>query len=150
MYVLFTICRVIIYLLLFGVDATPFLQLVTWGFRSPHCCASGAPGIRNEVELLKADFNSRLKQIIFSSVVGAYYSSYIPWCFAQVKENIFFNIIRFCNDYFVFQSFVYFDIVRIVRHLFLVWVGLVTQHATQCLSARYCDQLHRAALHLGK
>lgn len=48
------------------------------------------------------------------------------------------------------QPFLYFDVYRVIRHLALVWLGLFTQHATHCLSARYCDHLHRAALHLGR
>ncbi|XP_077293544.1 transmembrane protein 39A isoform X2 [Arctopsyche grandis] len=119
-----------VYLLLFGMHGAPFIQLDVPGYRPPHCCANGAPAIRNEVEMLKADFNQRLKQIIFSSLVGAYYAGFVPWCFAQ--------------------HFLHYDVYRIIRHLALVWLGLFTQHAAHCLSARYCDHLHRAALHLGR
>jgi hypothetical protein len=40
--------------------------------------------IREEVQVLKADFNNRMKQIIFSSVLNAYYAGFVPCCFAQV------------------------------------------------------------------
>lgn len=73
------------------MHTNPFLQLEGPGIRIPHCCANGAPAVRNEVELLKADFNQRLKQIIFSSLVGAYYAGFIPWCFAQVCWTKFLN-----------------------------------------------------------
>lgn len=72
------------YLLLFGCRLSPLLQVGAGGVTAPHCCAAAAPAVRLEVDELKADFNARLKQVIFSSVVGAYYSSYVPWCFAQV------------------------------------------------------------------
>lgn len=68
------------------MHGSSFVQLDGLRIRVPHCCANGAPAIRNEVEMLKADFNQRLKQIIFSSLVGAYYAGFVPWCFAQVKN----------------------------------------------------------------
>jgi hypothetical protein len=40
--------------------------------------------IREEVEVLKTDFNNRMKQILFSSVLNAYYAGFVPCCFAQV------------------------------------------------------------------
>jgi hypothetical protein len=40
--------------------------------------------IREEVEVLKADFNNRMKQVIFSSVLNAYFAGFLPCCFAQV------------------------------------------------------------------
>jgi hypothetical protein len=49
-----------------------------------HNCSLSPQAIREEVEILKADFNNRMKQIIFSSVLNAYYAGFVPCCFAQV------------------------------------------------------------------
>ncbi|KAH9631691.1 hypothetical protein HF086_014692 [Spodoptera exigua] len=74
--------RAVIYFLLFGFQSGPFLELNT---SDPplHCCTHDAAQIRTEVEALRHDFNDRMKKIIFNSVVGAYYSSFIPCTFAQ-------------------------------------------------------------------
>jgi hypothetical protein len=49
-----------------------------------HNCSMSAQAIREEVEVLKTDFNNRMKQILFSSVLNAYYAGFVPCCFAQV------------------------------------------------------------------
>jgi len=40
--------------------------------------------IRDEVETLKTDFNGRVTQILFDSMLCAYYMGCVPLCFAQV------------------------------------------------------------------
>jgi hypothetical protein len=49
-----------------------------------HNCSMSPQEIREEVEVLKTDFNNRMKQILFSSVLNAYYAGFVPCCFAQV------------------------------------------------------------------
>lgn len=44
--------------------------------------------IREEVDYLKTDFNIRMKQVLFSSVLNAYYAGFVPCCFAQVNTNL--------------------------------------------------------------
>lgn len=51
-----------------------------------HACSSNPSEIRLEVEELKMNFNSRVKQILFNSVLNAYYAGFIPCCFAQVNN----------------------------------------------------------------
>lgn len=73
---------------MFGFKTTPFFELVDCDDEiSPplHACTSVAGDIRQEVGKLKSNFNSRLKQILFSSVLNAYYAGFVPCCFAQVN-----------------------------------------------------------------
>jgi len=49
-----------------------------------HSCVLTPDIIRDEVETLKIDFNNRVKQILFNSMLTAYYMTFVPLCFAQV------------------------------------------------------------------
>lgn len=51
-----------------------------------HTCTLTPESIRTEVEHLKNDFNSRLKQVLFNSLLTAYYMTFVPLCFAQVRN----------------------------------------------------------------
>ena len=75
--------RAVIYFILFGTDSVPFLFLHC---TSPlmHSCSHDPEQIRAEVEYLRQDFNQRVKKILCNSIFGAYYSSFVPCCFAQV------------------------------------------------------------------
>ena len=48
-----------------------------------HCTLS-PDSIRYEAECLRTDFNLRIKQVIFNSVVNAYFVGFIPVKFTQV------------------------------------------------------------------
>jgi hypothetical protein len=50
-----------------------------------HNCSMNPDIVRQEVEVLKKDFNQRIKQILFNSLLTAYYMTFIPLCFAQVS-----------------------------------------------------------------
>lgn len=119
----------VIYFLLFGFQSSPFLELNT---SDPplHCCSHDATQVRAEVDALRQDFNVRMKKIIFNSVVGAYYSSFIPCCFAQ--------------------AYVYYDVYAAMQQTAFVWGGLFARYTAQLVGAAYCDVPHRAALHLGR
>ncbi|XP_075975693.1 transmembrane protein 39A [Anticarsia gemmatalis] len=119
----------VIYFLLFGFHSSPFLELNN---SDPplHCCSHDAAQVRAEVDALRQDFNVRMKKIIFNSVVGAYYSSFIPCCFAQ--------------------SYLYYDVYAASQQTAFVWAGLFARYTSQLVSATYCDVPHRAALHLGR
>src|SRR5690349_9309752 len=55
-----------------------------------HSCSNNAMDVRQEVFLLRGDFNNRFKQIIFTSVLNAYYvSSHSP--FVVLKFQLFFH-----------------------------------------------------------
>ncbi|GAB0090812.1 transmembrane protein 39A [Sergentomyia squamirostris] len=134
---LFCLCYpLLVYLIIFGVKLEPFLKTIHpnntiyLGGIPLHCCSTNPSNIRDEVEVLKSDFNNRFKQIIFTSACNAYYAGFIPCCFSQ--------------------SFLYYDLFWATQHLAFIWLSGFTAAAVQCFPTRYCDVLHRAALHLGQ
>lgn len=86
--------------------------------------------IRQEIGEMRSDFNNRFKQIIFTSVLNSYYACFIPWCFV--------------NKHLYYSKF------WVTQHLFFTWISLFTMCAGYCLSIKYCDVLHRSAIHLGQ
>ncbi|CAG4935412.1 unnamed protein product [Parnassius apollo] len=126
---IFYLCYpVAVYITLFGFQSSPFLELDN---ETPplHCCSHDPQHARNEADTLTADFNLRLKKILFNSVLGAYYTSFVPCCFAP--------------------TYLYYDVYAASQQVGLVWGALYGRYAAQLLSAAYCDVLHRSALHLG-
>jgi hypothetical protein len=55
------------------------------------------------VQVLKTDFNARLKQVLFNSIVSVYYAAFVPCCFAP--------------------NALHYDFAWVGRHALLVWVG---------------------------
>lgn len=51
-----------------------------------HSCPLSPDLIRNEVECLKADFNHRIKEVLFNSLFSAYYVAFLPLCFVKVSR----------------------------------------------------------------
>ena len=47
-------------------------------------CSMSPDGVRYEAECLRTDFNLRMKQILFNSLVSAYYVGFVPVKFTQV------------------------------------------------------------------
>merc|ERR1712062_288896 len=43
--------------------------------------------VRQEVQVLKSDFNGRLKQVLFNAMVRTYYAAFVPCCFAPSALN---------------------------------------------------------------
>lgn len=122
-----------IYLILFGFNVNPFFQLINWSSNITlpplHACSSNAIDIRREVENLRNNFNNRVKQILFSALVNAYYAGFIPCCFAQ--------------------SVLHYDVYWATQHVLFIFLSGFTAFSVHILSLRYCDILHRSALHLG-
>ena len=52
-----------------------------------HSCSTSPEAIRDEADALKTDFNNRIKQVLFNSMITAYYMGFIPLCFAQVRQS---------------------------------------------------------------
>ena len=48
-------------------------------------CTMSPDSVRYEAECLRTDFNLRMKQILFNSLVSAYYVGFVPVKFTQVK-----------------------------------------------------------------
>lgn len=135
-YVVIYLCYpIIIYFITFGFDIEPFLRTVFEGDSvymngTPlHCCSTNPSTIRAEIDALKKDFNNRFKQVVFTTLLNAYYASVIPCCFAQ--------------------KYLYYDIWVTTSHMAFVVIGGLTMCTMFCFPANYCDVLHRAALHLG-
>ncbi|KAF4801734.1 Transmembrane protein [Turdus rufiventris] len=95
-----------------------------------HSCPLSPDLIRNEVECLKADFNRRIKEVLFNSLFSAYYVAFLPLCFVKSTQ--------------------YYDMRWSCEHLIMVWINAFVMLTTQLLPPKYCDLLHRSAAHLGK
>uniref|UniRef100_A0A6B2FGG7 Transmembrane protein 39A n=1 Tax=Bothriechis nubestris TaxID=1766655 RepID=A0A6B2FGG7_9SAUR len=95
-----------------------------------HSCPLSPDLIRNEVEGLKADFNRRIKEVLFNSLFSAYYVAFLPLCFVKSTQ--------------------YYDMRWSCEHLIMVWINAFVMLTTQLLPPKYCDLLHRSAAHLGK
>ncbi|XP_053254957.1 transmembrane protein 39B isoform X1 [Podarcis raffonei] len=103
---------------LYGMEAMP-----------THACCLSPDLIRNEVEYLKMDFNWRMKEVLVSSMLSAYYVAFVPVWF--VKNTQYYDK-RWSCELFLLVSIS--TSVILMQHL---------------LPARYCDLLHKAAAHLG-
>ena len=68
--------------------AKDFIEKETYLF---HNCVLTPDIIRDEVENLKIDFNNRVKQVLFNSMLTAYYMTFVPLCFAQVSSLVSFS-----------------------------------------------------------
>lgn len=60
---------------LYGVQAMP-----------THACCLSPDLIRKEVEYLKMDFNWRMKEVLVSSMLSAYYVAFVPVWFVKVRN----------------------------------------------------------------
>ncbi|XP_045449823.1 transmembrane protein 39A [Melitaea cinxia] len=120
----------VLYFICFGVDSTPFLELHKTEMPLMHSCSHDPEQIHKEVEVLRQEFNLRLKKIVFNSVLGAYYTSFVPCGFAQ--------------------PFVQYDVVAAAQQTALVWGTLCGRYTAHLLAASATDAPHRAARHLGR
>ncbi|KAG7466017.1 hypothetical protein MATL_G00160350 [Megalops atlanticus] len=103
---------------LYGVQAMP-----------THACCLSPDLIRKEVEYLKMDFNWRMKEVLVSSMLSAYYVAFVPVWFVKSTQYV---DRRWSCELFILVSVS--TSVTLMRHL---------------LPPRYCDLLHKAAAHLG-
>uniref|UniRef100_F7E109 Transmembrane protein 39B n=1 Tax=Monodelphis domestica TaxID=13616 RepID=F7E109_MONDO len=62
---------------LYGAEAMP-----------THACCLSPDLIRNEVEFLKMDFNWRMKEVLVSSMLSAYYVAFVPVWFVKVSATV--------------------------------------------------------------
>ncbi|NP_001171024.2 transmembrane protein 39B [Taeniopygia guttata] len=103
---------------MYGMEAMP-----------SHACCLSPDLIRSEVEFLKMDFNWRMKEVLVSSMLSAYYVAFVPVWF--VKNTQYYDKRWSCE---------LFLLVSISTSVILM---------QYLLPARYCDLLHKAAAHLG-
>lgn len=59
-------------------------QLYSMETMPTHACCLSPDLIRNEVEYLKVDFNWRMKEVLLSSMLSAYYVAFVPVWFVKV------------------------------------------------------------------
>ncbi|KAJ7428637.1 hypothetical protein WISP_01142 [Willisornis vidua] len=52
-----------------------------------HACCLSPDLIRGEVKYLKMDFNWRMKEVLVSSMLSAYYVAFVPVWFVKVSEG---------------------------------------------------------------
>lgn len=137
-YVVIYLCYpLIVYIFTFGLQIEPFLRTAYESNSSlylngipTHSCSTNPVTIRAEVDVLRADYNNRFKQVVFTALLNAYYAAFIPCCFAQ--------------------SYLYYDLYWATQHLGFVVLGSLTMCMIFCFPAHYCDVMHMAALHLGQ
>ena len=121
-------------MLIFGFQIEPFLRShaeVDGAYFNGiplHCCSSNANAIRDEIELLKNDFNFRFKQVLFTSVINAYYAGFVP-CFLAVS--------------------VYYNVFWATLQITFMWFSGIAMSAVFLFPSKYSDILHRSSLHLG-
>ncbi|MEE6484130.1 hypothetical protein FKM82_013766 [Ascaphus truei] len=94
-----------------------------------HACCLSPDLIRSEVHYLKLNFNWRVREVLLSAMLSAYYVAFVPVWF--VKSTQYYDK-RWSCELFLQVS--------------LSTSVILTQHL---LPARYCDLMHKAAAHLG-
>ena len=147
--------RISLYFLLFGFVGEPFLELlpdlteVNQNSRIKifqdnagvyHCSSLmsnytnpipiNPETVRQEVQILKSDFNARLKQVLFNTMVSTYYATFIPCCFTPNALN--------------------YETPWVFRHGLLVFFGCGVLYAMQVFPSTYIHMLHRTAIKLGQ
>lgn len=139
-HILYLYYLIVVYFIIFGPSMEPFLDLIPEYSRirqgtsvTPrpiyHACSATPEGVRQEVEVLKSDCNTRIKQSLFNALMVGYYVGIIPLFFAQ--------------------STLQYDTFWVTQHAVFMFLSSMTLYLVYCFPPRYCDILHRAALHLG-
>ncbi|XP_078699401.1 transmembrane protein 39A-A-like [Branchiostoma floridae x Branchiostoma belcheri] len=111
-------------------DTSTLIKGHLWPDFPQHQCLLCPQSIRDEVEVMKADFNNRIKEILFNSMLCAYYVGFIPVCFVQ--------------------KYLHYDVWWSCQHILFVWINTFVMLMAQYIPPSYCDTLHRCAMHLGK
>ncbi|XP_052237907.1 transmembrane protein 39A-like isoform X2 [Dreissena polymorpha] len=156
LYCLFLCCPIVTYLFLFGPSLKPLYQKsLNWPSavseiltpktksnpdKEPtlfHSCVLTPDIIRDEVEMLKVDFNNRVKQILFNSMLTAYYMTFVPLCFAQNNCETCWNTL-------------FYDTWWVGQHVFLTWLSSFLMLCAHFLPPKYLDLMHRCSQHLGR
>ena len=106
--------------------------------------------IRQEVDLLLSDLVVRLKQLLFNSLLCAYYVGFIPMQFADVSTDMRLGCDTMCMYAHTHtQSHLSYDRWWCIEHAFLVWANSFVILSSHLLPPSYCQVLYQCALHLG-
>jgi len=144
--ILYLVYPVSVYFILFRASATPFIDLSPGNqgrvkiykdklgtYRTNLAAAGGVHTspelIRMEVAITKTDFNMRLKQVLFNSILSAYYAGFIPCAFSP--------------------SFLSYETWWVIQHTLTTFLGCLSLHLVHCFPAAYNHLLHRTSLYLG-
>lgn len=149
---LFLLYPVVIYLVMFGLAVKPLYQRYqAWPRptlmidRQPtgplrfkvredvplgHTCTLTPDIVRDEVDVLKKDFNMRLKQILFNSLTTSFYATGVPVWFSQ--------------------NTLYYDSWWMWQHVCLTWLSALLMLTSHFLPPHYLHLLHKSARHLGR
>lgn len=95
-----------------------------------HTCTLTPDIVREEVDILKKDFNSRLKQVLFNSLTTSFYATGVPVWFSQ--------------------NTLYYDSLWMWQHVCLTWLSAVLMLTCHFLPPHYLHLLHKSARHLGR
>lgn len=128
---------VVCYFLTFGLKIEPFFDIetsavfknVTTG-KPYHSCSATPSVIREEIALLKKDFNAKLKQAIFHALSTGYYAAIVPCLFAP--------------------NYVYYDSFWVVMFSVLATYMMFVMVFIQVCPISYLYVLNQATMHLGK
>ena len=60
---------------------------------APQPCSLPPDAVRYETECLRTDFNLRIKQVLFQSLICAYYVGFIPMKFSEVRNITYKKVI---------------------------------------------------------
>ncbi|KAF6778303.1 hypothetical protein AHF37_02062 [Paragonimus kellicotti] len=94
------------------------------------CLTNSAEQIREEVNLYRRDFNTRLYDVLYGSCYITYYSCILPIVFVKPTSLVY-------------------DLSWCVQHTLITWVAAFLLHWYYHIPCDYLDVLHRSALHLG-
>ncbi|BFZ09234.1 hypothetical protein BsWGS_12273 [Bradybaena similaris] len=95
-----------------------------------HTCALVPDIVREEVDTLKKDFNTRLKQVLFNSLTTSFYATGVPVWFSQ--------------------NTLYYDSWWMWQHVCLTWLSALVMLTSHFLPPHYLHLLHKSARHLGR
>ncbi|XP_032239220.2 transmembrane protein 39A-A isoform X2 [Nematostella vectensis] len=93
-------------------------------------CTLPPDAVRYEAECLRTDFNSRIKQVLFQSLLCAYFVGFLPMRFSE-------------------QHHVYYDLWWACQQILFIWLSSLLVLMMYMLPLTYCDALHKCAVHLG-
>lgn len=94
------------------------------------CLMRNPENVRYEAECFRTDFNLRMKQILFNSLVSAYYVGFIPLKFTQ-------------------NGWLYYDLWWSAQHVLFVSLNTFVLLINMLVPHHYVDGLHKCASHLG-
>ncbi|OQR69740.1 transmembrane protein 39A-A-like [Tropilaelaps mercedesae] len=123
----------LIYCVVFGFTWPPFVSPTGCSDDPPDhlsCLAAKPVDIRQEAANFRTDFNTRLKLVLFDSLLVYYYASFEPCVLMSFHLHV--------------------DFCALFAHGWATWLGALSLYANYYFDPVYIDSVHRCALHLGR